>query len=86
MSYKTVEVELENGRVRPSGSETLPAKARALLTLLDSVTLTPAVQTCGELAERWSQLERLASDEANAFADDIEHARTTLPPLKPAWD
>lgn len=34
MSYKTVEVELENGRVHPAGAETLPAKARALLTIL----------------------------------------------------
>lgn len=85
MSYKTVEVELENGHVRPSGSETLPAKAHALLTLLDSVTPS-AARTCSDLAERWSQLERLPSDEASAFADDIERARATLPPLKPAWD
>jgi hypothetical protein len=34
MSYQTVEVELENGRVHPSGSEALPAKAHALLTIL----------------------------------------------------
>jgi hypothetical protein len=34
MSYKTVEVKLENGRVQPSGSETLPEKALALLTIL----------------------------------------------------
>ncbi len=34
MSYKTVEVELENGRVRPAGAETLPDKAHALLTIL----------------------------------------------------
>jgi len=34
MSYKTVEVELENGRVHPAGAETLPAKAHALLTIL----------------------------------------------------
>jgi len=34
MSYKTLEVELENGRVRPAGSEELPAKAQALLTIL----------------------------------------------------
>jgi hypothetical protein len=40
MSYKTVEVELENGKVRPSGSETLPEKAHALLTILDSKTTT----------------------------------------------
>jgi hypothetical protein len=34
MSYKTVEVELENGRVHAAGSETLPNKAHALLTIL----------------------------------------------------
>ena len=34
MSYKTVEVELENGRVHPAGAETLPDKAHALLTIL----------------------------------------------------
>jgi hypothetical protein len=34
MSYKTVEVELEDGRVHPSGAETLPPKAHALLTIL----------------------------------------------------
>lgn len=37
MSYQTVEVDLENGRVRPRGSESLPAKARALLTIVESV-------------------------------------------------
>lgn len=34
MSYKTVEVDLENGRVRPSNAESLPEKAHALLTIL----------------------------------------------------
>jgi hypothetical protein len=34
MSYKTVEVELENGRVHATGAETLPDKAHALLTIL----------------------------------------------------
>jgi len=49
MSYKTVEVELENGRVRPSGSETLPDKAHALLTIL---TATPSPeQSNGSLAD-----------------------------------
>jgi len=42
--------------------------------------------TCAELADRWPNLERLAPDEANAFADDIEQARASLPPIKPAWD
>jgi hypothetical protein len=85
MSYKTLEVELENGRVRPCGRESLPANGRALLTLLDSGTVL-ASSTCGELAERWDKLERLPSDEANALADDIEQARASLPSLKSAWD
>lgn len=38
MSYKTLEVELENGVVHPTGAETLPAKASALLTILDSAS------------------------------------------------
>ncbi len=42
--------------------------------------------TCAELADRWPNLERLAPDEASAFADDIEQARASLPPLRPAWD
>jgi hypothetical protein len=42
MSYKTVEVELEDGRVHPSGAETLPPKAHALLTILRPVAPEPA--------------------------------------------
>jgi hypothetical protein len=41
MSYRTVEVELENGRVRPRGKEDLPAKAHALLTILESPASKP---------------------------------------------
>ena len=36
MSFKTVEVELEDGRVRPSGAEVLPTRAHALLTILEA--------------------------------------------------
>jgi len=85
MSYKTLEVELENGRVHPLGAESLPLSGRALLTLLDSGAPSWA-NTCGELAERWSGLKTLSLDEANAFADDLEQARASLPPLKSAWD
>jgi antitoxin (DNA-binding transcriptional repressor) of toxin-antitoxin stability system len=42
--------------------------------------------TGAELAERWSKLDKLPPDEANAFADDLESARRNLPPLKSAWD
>ena len=52
-------------------------------------TLSPlpsAALTCAELADRWPKLHKLPPDEANAFADDLEHARASLPPLKAAWD
>jgi hypothetical protein len=84
MNYSTVEVLLEDGVVRPSGSEQLPKKARGLLTVLDSSE--PKKQNCEELADWWSKRNRLSPEEANAFADDIEEARRNLPPLKSAWD
>lgn len=34
MTYQTLEVQLENGKVSPVASEQLPDKARALLTIL----------------------------------------------------
>jgi len=85
MNYKTVEVELENGHVRPSGAETLPARAHALLTLLDNGAPAPAA-TCGELAGRWPALDKLPPVEAQSFADDVERARSSLPPPASAWD
>jgi hypothetical protein len=36
MSYKTLEVELDHGRVKPRGVEALPTKAHALLTILET--------------------------------------------------
>ena len=34
MSYLTVEVEIDHGRVQPKGAESLPEKASGLLTIL----------------------------------------------------
>ena len=48
--------------------------------------LPSAALNCAELAECWPKLDKLSPDEADAFADDLEHARANLPPLKPAWD
>lgn len=42
MSYQTLEIELEAGRVRATGGEALPTKARGLLTILDSGDRPPA--------------------------------------------
>jgi antitoxin (DNA-binding transcriptional repressor) of toxin-antitoxin stability system len=50
-------------------------------------TLNPlptAAITCAELAERWPKLEKSPPDEADAFADDVEKARSKLPPLRRA--
>lgn len=98
MSYKTLEVELDNGRVHPSGTEPLPAHAHALLTILTpaSPAITEAangppiertgiVLTCAELAGRWDRLPKLPPEEASIFADDLESARSRLPPLKSSW-
>lgn len=85
MAYTTMEVELENGRVRPCGTEPLPLKAHALLTFLDVGGSGPAL-TCGELAARWALVEKLPMDEAEAFAKDIEESRSKLGAPKSAWD
>jgi hypothetical protein len=51
MSFRTVEVELDCGRVRPRNAESLPDKARALLTIL-SPTSVESLSTDGlSLAE-----------------------------------
>jgi hypothetical protein len=51
MSFQTVEVELNDGHVRPRHAESLPSHAQALLTILGPVA--PAEQlpptTLGEL-------------------------------------
>ena len=88
MGYRTVEVELEDGRVSPVGGESLPLRAHALLTLLEPATSDESLpaRNCGELAERWERLEKLSVEESNAFANDLETARQALPPLKSAWD
>ena len=41
MNYQTLEVELEHGMVRPRGEETLPIKARALLTIVEPIAIDP---------------------------------------------
>jgi hypothetical protein len=61
MSYKTLAVELENGRVHPSGAETLPAKAHALLTIFAATKKTEAAN--GTLADRVASLAGLGRGE-----------------------
>ncbi len=50
MTYQTLEVELENGQVRPRGTDRLPVKARALLTIIEPVA-THSANTAGTLGD-----------------------------------
>jgi len=56
MSYQTLEVELENGRVHPSGPETLPPKAHALLTILEDGPAKPAAAPGRTLGQAMREL------------------------------
>ena len=56
MSYQTVEVELENGRVQPCGAEALPARAHALLTILEGRPGQPAAAPARTLGQAMREL------------------------------
>ena len=51
MSYRTLEVDLENRNVRPRCTETLPAKARALLIIVDADESPPVEKPRRSLAD-----------------------------------
>ena len=73
MSYKTLEVELENGRVQPSGSETLPDKAHALLTILDATPSAPKPAENGSLADRVAHLKGIGRGEYTDLSTNKRH-------------
>ena len=56
MTYQTLEVDLELGRVHPRGAEILPQRARALLTIVESVDL-PSKDTSRTLGEALRELK-----------------------------
>lgn len=68
---------------RKHESAILVREGRPVATL--SPLPSPAL-TCAALADRWPTLDKLPPEEAKAFADDLERARASLPPLSPAWD
>lgn len=45
MSYQTLEVDLDHGMVRPRAEETLPTKARALLTIVEPLVIDSGSST-----------------------------------------
>jgi hypothetical protein len=71
MSYKTLEVELENGRVHPSGAETLPSKAHALLTILAATGKAEAAS--GSLADRIANLAGIGRGEHSDLSTNQAH-------------
>lgn len=71
MSYKTLEVELENGHVRPSGAETLPSKAHALLTILTADGKPEAAG--GNLADRVAGLAGIGRGEHTDLSTNKAH-------------
>jgi hypothetical protein len=72
MSYTTVEVELDHGRVWPRGSAALPARAHALLTILEPKgdPPTPAVPPGGTGLQRFLRTP--------GFAPTPEQLRTSM--------
>ena len=71
MSYKTLEVELENGRVHPCGPETLPASAHALLTILTATGKAPTAN--GSLADRVAHLAGIGRGEHTDLSTNKTH-------------
>lgn len=71
MSYKTLEVELENGRVHPSGAEILPSKAHALLTILTANGKAGAAN--GNLADRVASLAGIGRGEHSDLSANKSH-------------
>ena len=71
MSYKTLEVEIENGRVHPSGAETLPAKAHGLLTILTATTT--ATPPTGSLADCVADLAGIGRGDHSDLSTNASH-------------
>jgi hypothetical protein len=71
MRYTTVEVELDHGRVWPRGSAALPARAHALLTILENGDPPTAV-----VPSRGAGLHRFLS--TPGFALTPEQLRTSM--------
>jgi hypothetical protein len=72
MSYKTVEVELENGRVHPAGAETLPDKACALLTILSPQAVKSAAPA-KSLGKAMRELEVMGRGEFTDLSTNPRH-------------
>lgn len=73
MSYQTLEVDLENGRVRPRGAESLPEKARALLTIIEPEDIQEGNPPGISLADRVRHLAGIGSGEFTDLSTNKAH-------------
>ena len=71
MSFKTLEVDLENGMVHPSGAERLPTKAHALLTILTTAEKSEVFS--GTLADRVARLAGIGQGKLTDLSSNKSH-------------
>ena len=77
MSYLTLEVEIENGRIVPAEPDRLPRKGKGLLTVLESAPEGADIEKMTPLEAFRALQKSLNLDEAKARAwmDQIREAR-----------
>ena len=73
MSFQTLEVELKNGRISPCGNERLPAKAHALLTIIEGRPNPAKSVPKGSLADRVKHLAGIGRGEYTDLSTNKAH-------------
>ena len=75
MSYVTLEVEIDHGRIASKGAEKLPEKATGFLTILQPMTEFPQKMTRLEAFQELQRSLNLDEAKAKAWIDMIREAR-----------
>jgi hypothetical protein len=75
MSYLTVEVEIDHGRVVAKGAEQLPEKASGLLTIFQSDAVNPAAISPLQALESLQKHLRLDPAKAAEWMTAVREAR-----------
>src|SRR2546422_142325 len=73
MSYRTLEVELDHGRVQPCGAETLPARAHALLTILADDSTKPVAAAARTLGQALRELRAVGRGDFTDLSTNKAH-------------
>jgi hypothetical protein len=72
MTFQTLEVDWEDGLVRPRGLEVLPSKARALLTIVEG-TSENAEESLPSLAERLRHFKGIGQGKYTDLSTNKSH-------------